>query len=47
MTVRRRLIQELMLYKFELGRNTVEATKNICRAKDESLKQYSNKVVEG
>ena len=29
------LIQELMLYKFKLSYDTVEATKNVCYAKDE------------
>ena len=34
-------IQELMLYEFELGYNTVEATKNICCVKGEGAADYS------
>ena len=33
MNVQCGLLQEFMLYKFELSRNTAEATKNICCAK--------------
>ena len=32
---------ELMLYKFELSYNTMEATKNICYAKDEGTVDHS------
>ena len=35
------LIWELMLYKFELGYNNMEATKNICRAKGEGTDDHS------
>ena len=31
MNMQCRLIQELMLYEFELGYNTVEANKNLCK----------------
>ena len=30
------LIQELISYKFEVGHNVVQATKNICDAEDEA-----------
>ena len=32
-----KLIQELLLYKFEVGYNAMEATKNICFAKGEGI----------
>ena len=35
MNVPHSLIQKLMLYKFKLGQNTAETTKNICCAKCE------------
>ena len=35
MNVQCNLIQELMLYKLELGHNIMNVTKNICCAKDE------------
>ena len=35
------LIQELMLYKFEVGHNVVEAAKNICWAKSEGTVDHS------
>ena len=35
MNMQHNQIWELMLYKFKLGRNTMEATKNICCAKGE------------
>ena len=35
------LILELILYKFELSHDTVEATKNICCAKDEDGVDHS------
>ena len=36
MNVQGSLIQEIMLYKFELGCNALEATKNLCCVKCES-----------
>ena len=39
--MRNSLIQELLFYKFELGRNTAEATKNICWAKSEDRIDFS------
>ena len=41
MNVQYSLIQELRLYKFELGHNTTESTKNICCAKDEGAIDHS------
>ena len=38
------LIQELMLYKFELGHNTTEATKNICCVKGEGIDDHSTVI---
>ena len=35
------LIQKLKLYEFEMVQNTVEATKNICWAKDDGAVDYS------
>ena len=35
MNVQHSLIQQPMLYEFKLGRNTTEATKNICCARDD------------
>ena len=35
------IIEELMLYEFEQGYKIVEATKNICYAKDESAVDHS------
>ena len=35
------LIWEIMLYKFELGHNTVKATKNICYGKGEGAVDLS------
>ena len=35
MNVQNSLIQELIFYKFELGYNTMEATKDICFVKSE------------
>ena len=32
MNMHHSLIQELMLYEFELGNNTVEATKKMCKS---------------
>ena len=41
------LIQELMLYKFELGHNTVEAIKSIGYMKGESVvDHFSNQMVQ-
>ena len=39
------LIQELMLYKFKLGHNAMEATKNICCMQDESSVHHSNQML--
>ena len=41
MNVQHSLIQELLLYKFELGHKATEATKNICCAKDEGTVGHS------
>ena len=41
MNLQHSLIQELMLYEVELGRNVVKATKNICCAKGESVVDHS------
>ena len=35
------LIQELMIYEFELGHNATEATKNICCAKGDGAVDHS------
>ena len=35
------LIQELGLYKFKLGHNAAESSKNICCVKDEGTIDYS------
>ena len=34
-----------MLYEFELGHNTMEATKNICCAKDEDAVNHSTVII--
>ena len=39
-----RLIQKFMHYKFELGQNATEATKNICCIKDEDTVDYSTVI---
>ena len=44
MNVQHRLTQELMLYKFELGQNTTEATKNICFMKSEGSVGHSTET---
>ena len=41
MNVQHILIQELMLYEFELGYNAVEATRHICCANDEGTVDHS------
>ena len=41
MNVQSSLIQELMLYEFELRNNITEATKNICWAECEGAVDYS------
>ena len=41
MYVQQSLIQQLMLYKFELGRNAIEAAKNISCVKGESAVDHS------
>ena len=38
------LIQELMLYKFKLGHNAMEATKNICCMQDEGSVHHSRVI---
>ena len=40
------LIQELILYKFELGNNIMEATENICERGRCSWSPYSNQIVQ-
>ena len=35
------LIWDLMIYKFELGHKAMEATKNVCCAKDEGAVDHS------
>ena len=41
MNVQSCLIRELMLYEFRLNHNVIEATKNICRAKDDGAVDHS------
>ena len=41
MNVQHGLIWEFMLYKFELGHNAMEATKNICYVKSEGAVDHS------
>ena len=39
------LIRDLMLYKFKLGSNDVEITKNVCCTKGNGVVNYSNQMV--
>ena len=41
MNMQHSLIQELMLYEFEMGHNTAEATTNTCCAKDVGAVDHS------
>ena len=41
MNIQYTLIQELILYKFKIGHNALEATKNICCGKDEGTVDHS------
>ena len=44
MNVQCSLIQELMVYEFELGHNSAEATKNISCAKSEGIVDHSTET---